>query len=84
MLANATSTSTTDEARRQRVRQRVIDFNNVLQTECAKYANCRFDGFAAYDYKFVASDVSTRDYFHPSVSGQASVARITWNATWAF
>lgn len=84
LLANATSTSTTDEARRQRVRQRVIDFNNVLQTECAKYANCRFDGFAAYDYKFVASDVSTRDYFHPSVSGQASVARITWNATWAF
>jgi lysophospholipase L1-like esterase len=84
MLANATSTAQTDEDRRQRVRQRVIDFNNVLQAECAKYANCKFDGFTAFDYKFAKTDVSTRDYFHPSVAGQATIARISWGVTWQF
>jgi hypothetical protein len=62
----------------------VIDFNNVLQAECAKYANCKFDGFTAFDYKFAKTDVSTRDYFHPSVAGQATIARISWGVTWQF
>jgi GDSL-like Lipase/Acylhydrolase. len=84
LLANATSTATEDSERRQRVRQRVIDFNNVLQNECARHANCKFDDFAGFDYKFAESDVSTRDYFHPSVSGQATIARVTWAATWTF
>jgi uncharacterized protein involved in type VI secretion and phage assembly len=27
-----------------------------------------------------ASDVSTRDYFHPSLEGQRVLAEVTWNA----
>ena len=30
------------------------------------------------------SDVSTRDYFHPSLSGQARAAAATWAATFDF
>ena len=30
------------------------------------------------------SDVTTRDYFHPSVSGQAKLAAVTWGAAAAF
>jgi len=31
---------------------------------------------------FSASQVSTLDYFHPSLSGQAALARVTWAASW--
>lgn len=84
MLANATSTAQADEDRRQRVRQRVIDFNAILKNVCSAYANCKYDGDTGFNYKFKASDVSTRDYFHPSKSGQAVVAEISWAVTWAF
>lgn len=78
MLANPTSTSATDTARRTRVDQRVKDFNSALATECAKYANCRFDSNTVYNYQFTASQVSTRDYFHPSLAGQTKLAEITF------
>jgi hypothetical protein len=38
----------------------------------------------AYNTAFVRSDVSTIDYFHPSVSGQAKLAAVTWGATFDF
>ncbi len=31
---------------------------------------------------FSASQVSTLDYFHPSLSGQAALARVTWAVSW--
>lgn len=81
MLANATSNSTADSARRDRVRQRVIDFNTQLAQTCAAYgSNCRFDGSAVFNYPFVASQVSGWDYFHPSKSGQAALASVTYAA----
>jgi lysophospholipase L1-like esterase len=81
MLANPLSTSSTDIARRERVRQRNIDFNTQLQQVCALYPQCRFDSNAVFNTTFVASDVSTRDYFHPSVAGQAKLANVTWQAS---
>jgi lysophospholipase L1-like esterase len=78
MLANPTSTSTTDEARRQRVLQRVKDFNTALANVCATYANCQFDNNTGFNYLFATNEVSTRDYFHPSVAGQAKIAAIEW------
>lgn len=81
MLANAGSTSSADQARRQRVRQRNIDFNTALAQVCAQYANCRFDGNAAFNTAFVTADVSTRDYFHPSLAGQAKLASVAWGAS---
>jgi lysophospholipase L1-like esterase len=75
------STSNTD-ADRQAVRDRETAFNAVLAQECAKVANCRFDGNAAYGYTFTASQVSKLDYFHPSLSGQAALASVTWGRSW--
>ena len=68
------------DADRQLVRDRNIAFNQVLQEECAKYARCLFDGNAVFDYQFARADVSRLDYFHPSLTGQAHLAEVTWNA----
>jgi lysophospholipase L1-like esterase len=84
MLANPTSTAAADVARRNAVEAQVVAYNAVLATECAAVANCRFDGNAVYNYPFTSSDISTRDYFHPSVTGQGHLAAITWAASqWA-
>jgi lysophospholipase L1-like esterase len=81
MLANPSSTKATDEQRRQRVRQRVIDFNAQLADACAKAAvACRFDGNKVFDTAFVKSDVSTADYFHPSRYGQGKLADAAYTA----
>ena len=84
MLARPGSTAQADEDRRLRVRQRVIDYNAQLAAVCAEYVHCRFDGNAAFNANFVRSDVSTRDYFHPSVAGQAKAAAVTWAAGFDF
>jgi hypothetical protein len=70
------------EAERQQVVAREQAFNQVLADTCAKYSRCRWDGLALYNYQFGASQVSTLDYFHPSLSGQAKLASITWTASW--
>ncbi len=75
------SSSDTD-ADRQAVRDREAAFNLVLAQECAKYANCRFDEYAVYNYAFTKRQVSTLDYFHPSLSGQAALATVTWSTSW--
>jgi lysophospholipase L1-like esterase len=75
------STSRT-EADRQLVRDRNIAFNQVLRDECAKDARCRFDDDAVFNYQFSRSDVSKLDYFHPSLTGQARLADVTWTAGW--
>lgn len=81
MLAKPTSTLQADVDRRARVRQRNIDFNTQLAQICAQYAQCRFDGSAVFNTSFVASDISTRDYFHPSLAGQAKLAGTAWAAS---
>jgi hypothetical protein len=84
LLANPTSTSSTDQARRLRVRQRAIDDNAALTAVCAQFIHCRYDNGAVFGTQFQTSDVSTRDYFHPSVSGQTKLAAISWAATFNF
>jgi GDSL-like Lipase/Acylhydrolase len=84
MLANPLSIAPADVERRNRVRQRNIDFNVQLREECAAYIHCRYDDDTAFNTAFVPSDVSTRDYFHPSVAGQTKAARVTWSATFDF
>ena len=74
MLANPTSFAAADVARRAAVQQRNIDFNTQLQQACAQYIHCRFDNNAAYNLAFVLSDLSTLDYFHPNIQGQAKAA----------
>jgi lysophospholipase L1-like esterase len=82
MLANPSSTAAADNARRDRVRQRVIDFNGQLAAACAAYGpNCDFDDNAVFDYPFAFNQVSGWDYFHPNASGQRALAQISYAAT---
>jgi hypothetical protein len=70
--------------RRDAVQTRVNEYNAVLKDVCANTDKCRYDGGAVADYQFVKSDISTRDYFHPSVAGQATLAAVTWSKSqWA-
>lgn len=79
LLANPTSTTATDTARRAQVAQRNVDLNTALAEVCAQYAQCRWDGNAVYNVAFAKSDVAG-DYFHPSVSGLAKLSAVTWTA----
>lgn len=57
-------------------------FNHVLADVCGQYLICRFDGGAVFNYQFSTGHISTLDYFHPSLSGQATLATITWERSW--
>lgn len=81
MLANPTSTKKADVNRRARVRQRNIDFNTALAEVCSQYPQCRFDGNAVFNNPVAANDVSTIDYFHPSITGQTKLASVAWGAS---
>ena len=84
LLANPWSNAPADVARRQQVYDRNVADNAAIERVCASFIHCRFDGNAAFNLRFVPSDVSTRDYFHPSVAGQAKAAAVTWAATFNF
>ena len=81
MLKNPSSGQATDEARRLRVQARVVAFNSELEKACSAISlssttlACKFDGNAVYDTSFALADISKVDYFHPSVSGQALLAK---------
>jgi lysophospholipase L1-like esterase len=70
------------EQDRQTVLARERAFNQVLAEVCAQYVMCRFDDFAVFNYPFASGHVSRLDYFHPSLSGQAVLASITWARSW--
>jgi lysophospholipase L1-like esterase len=78
LLANPTSMAPADVQRRADVRQRNMDFNTVLHDVCAQYAHCRFDNYVGFNTAFTTDDVSTLDYFHPSLAGQAHIASLAW------
>ncbi len=69
-------------ADRQAVIDREAELNQVLEDVCATWSNCRFDNYLTFSYDFTRSMVSKLDYFHPSLSGQATLATLTWEASW--
>lgn len=81
LLANPTSTTQADAARRATVAQRNEDFNTQLAEVCAASAHCRWDANATYNTVFTTSDASG-DFFHPSISGQAKLAAVSWGASY--
>jgi lysophospholipase L1-like esterase len=81
MLANPLSTAQADIDRRNTVREHNLNLNLQLQQVCAAYSQCTFDNNAVFNTAFVASDVSTIDYFHPSLSGQTKLAAVAWTAS---
>ncbi|WP_326639557.1 GDSL-type esterase/lipase family protein [Streptosporangium sp. NBC_01755] len=81
VLAHPTSTSAADQARRDRVRARVIGFNAALARVCAVYGpNCRFDGNEVFRQAFTLSHISMWDFFHPNAAGQRLIAEKTYGA----
>ncbi len=75
------SSSNTETDRQTVLAQEQAD-NNALASVCSQFANCKWDNLATYNYAFKTSDISTIDYFHPSVSGQNTLAGITWGASY--
>src|SRR4051794_21288262 len=71
-----------DENTRQAVLAQEKADNAELATVCTPTLNCRFDNYAVFNYAFQPSEVSTVDYFHPSITGQATLAALTWKASY--
>jgi lysophospholipase L1-like esterase len=69
-------------ADRQAVIDRERELNQVLDEVCATWSNCRFDNDLTYNYAFTPDLVSRLDWFHPSLAGQATLAALTWQASW--
>lgn len=79
MLSRPDSTSATDRARRSSVSVRIDEYNDVLEEVCASKPRCRFDGGAVHGYEFAMDELSPWDWFHPSVRGQASLAKLLYD-----
>ncbi len=76
MLADPLSSAEAATARREQVRARVVEYNEVLRDVCAKDALCRYDGGAVFQYPFAADQLSHWDWFHPGKGGQARLAEL--------
>lgn len=76
MLAEPLSAATGATARRERVRARVVEYNEVLREVCAKDTLCRYDGGAVFQYPFESEQLSRWDWFHPGRDGQARLAEL--------
>jgi lysophospholipase L1-like esterase len=74
------STSNTEANRQTVVAQEAAD-NQALAAVCATFANCRWDNYAGYKFKFPVTDISSIDYFHPNLHGQNDIASVTWSAS---
>jgi hypothetical protein len=79
MLANPTSFTAANVARRARVLERNVEFNRVLEDVCAEYLWCRFDDDASFNTDLVLSDLSGRllppQRERPGEGGQGVVGR---------
>jgi lysophospholipase L1-like esterase len=78
LLANPTSLAKADEERRLQVKAREEEYDSALSSVCAKYTQCKYDGGAGFRTVFNTNDVGTRDFFHPSIEGQALIAKVAW------
>ncbi|MCX5147891.1 SGNH/GDSL hydrolase family protein [Streptomyces sp. NPDC048550] len=76
MLADPLSGASGATARREQVRARVVEYNEVLREVCKKDALCRYDGGAVFQYPFAADQLSRWDWFHPGKDGQARLAEL--------
>lgn len=82
MLANPVSTLAADVQRRNNVSTRNAELNEALASVCGAYPRqCIFDANTVFNAAFTRSDISTRDYFHPSIAGQAKLAAVSWTAS---
>lgn len=52
--------------------------NHEIAIACGRQPRCRYDGGAAFRIRWSRADVSSVDYFHPSVAGQRKTADAVW------
>lgn len=78
MLGDAQDEGRRARERRQMVYDRVVAYNGVLEEVCAKDRRCRYDGGDVFDLRFTGKQLSHWDWFHPSRSGQSSLAEIAY------
>jgi lysophospholipase L1-like esterase len=79
IMTEPTSEGTAAKARRAATLAAEEGYNATLKGICAATADCQYDNGAVFGGNFVASEVSTNDFFHPSITGQASLAALAWN-----
>jgi len=63
---------------RPKLARAIRNLNQQLASVCARHPNCRYDGGAVYRLRWRRQDISTVDYFHPSLSGQRKIAAAMW------
>lgn len=68
------------DADRAAVRARIAAYNAIIE-EVGSASGARTDGGAVHAAGVRLSDVSRVDGFHPSLTGQARLADVAWNAT---
>ncbi|OEJ98232.1 GDSL-type esterase/lipase family protein [Streptomyces thermolilacinus] len=83
MLADAQDLGTVARERRDRVRERVVAYNEVMREVCARDERCRHDGGAVFAYAFDGAQLSPWDVFHPSRDGQGRLAEIAYRTVTA-
>ena len=57
-------------------RQRVIEYNQILQNVTLEYGQLYAPSI--FDLQFTTSDIAW-DCFHPSIDGQMKIAEVSWN-----
>jgi len=80
MLGDADSGDAAVEQRRQDVLSLIGEYNVALASACANYTACRYDGGTVFETSFGQDEVSSIDFFHPSLAGQKALAEATWRA----
>ena len=78
IMTEPTSEGTAAKARRAATLAAEEGYDATLKSICAATANCQYDNGAVFAAKFVESEVSTNDFFHPSISGQTTLAAGAW------
>jgi lysophospholipase L1-like esterase len=78
MLADPQDTGPQATARRDQVRERVKEYNDVLRQVCARDRRCRYDDGAVFGYRLTPADLSDWDWFHPSKRGQNGLADLAY------
>lgn len=80
LLGDAAATDAAANARREAVAARTQEFNAIIAELCTADVSCTTDGGAVYAYEFSPDEISSIDFFHPSVTGEQVIAEIAWNA----
>jgi lysophospholipase L1-like esterase len=85
LLANPASTAAADNARRQKFRERIDQYDSVMAAACKDYGpRCRWDNGAAHGVAFTIDKLNSLDFFHPNSEGQTALAEVTYpgSFTW--